>query len=806
MDPISHKTRTCLEWNELLTHLANLCHTSRGKAAAAELPLWDDPARVEQELDLVSEARASHDRGEPLPFGSISDLTAAMARLEKEGALEAEVLLQFAETLEGGARLRRFIQGRLEEYPCLWREARQIAALDDVSSTLRESFDERGELADHASAELGPLRRKARDLHQGLTRRMRTIMEEPHISRHLQDTFYTQREERYVLPVRTDSGSAVKGIVHGSSSSGATIFVEPQEVVELNNKLKVAEMEVAREEYRILSGLCAMVRDELDAIAANQQVLSGLDLVNARARLSVAMSANRPRLSEGGEVYLQAMHHPLMTLSAKEVVRNDLELRPDTGLIITGPNAGGKTVCLKTLGLCCLMLKAGMHVPAGPDSRLPLYEGVFTEMGDDQSIEDSLSTFTAHLGNLLDFLEAAGPRTLVLLDEIGVGTDPQEGAALAQALLEQFIQTGGQLVVTTHFDRLKSLPVTDERFANASVGFDLTRMQPTYRLHTGVPGSSGALNVARRLGLHPEVAERAAQLLSGKGQDLAVLLTDLAEERTRLEEERQELSRATAATRKEQRRLADQQRRLEEKGQKALGEAYALALRELKLARRELERASVLLRRPKEKLTRERVRQADRQVSKAAALVTAHEPRRPSDGRAPKPEELVKGTRVLVPHLGGTGNILEPPQRKKVFVQMNGGLKIQVSVDQLSIPLGKAPRSKPKAAPKNPRSARGKAEPTLTEGAPVDVVPVRTPQTTLDVRGMRVDEALAEVDRFLDRSLRTSEVAVFIIHGHGTGALRSAIREFLAEHGLVENMHAADVRHGGDGVTVVWLD
>ncbi len=802
MDPISIKTRTCLEWNDLLAHLAALCHTSRGRAAAERLPLWDDPRRVELELDLVSEARGLHDQGEPLPFGSISDLTTALTRLDKEGTLEAEVLLQLAETFEGASRLRSFLQGRLELCPCLWREARDIAALDDVSSTLREAFDDRGELADHASAELGPLRRKALSLHKTLTKRMRTIMEEPHISKHLQDTFYTQREERFVLPVRTDSGSAVKGIVHGSSASGATIFVEPQEVVELNNKLKVAEMEVTREEFRILAGLCAMVRDELGPIRTNLEVLQRLDVVDARALLSVSLQAHRPRLSENGEVHLQAMHHPLMTLSGKEVVKNDLELSPDQALIVTGPNAGGKTVCLKTLGLCCLMLKAGMHLPAGPDSRLPLFDNVLTEMGDDQSIEQSLSTFTAHLHNLLDFLESSRPGALVLLDEIGVGTDPQEGAALAQALLEQFMQTGAQLVVTTHFDRLKSLPVTDERFANASVGFDLSRMQPTYRLHSGIPGSSGALDVARRLGLAPEVAERAAQLLSGKGQDLAVLLSDLAEERTRLEEERAQLAEAKTAVKQQKRNLEASKRRLEEQGQKALGQAHGQALNELKRARRELERVQILLRRPKEKLTKDMIKQADRQISGAAGKVRTHEPRKAADSRTPEPGELVKGTRVLVKHMGGTGEVLEPPQRKKVTVIMEGGLKVHVTLDQVSIPLGGAKKKKSKPGPRP--AARDRHAPAPLPVVPV--VPVRTHANTLDVRGMRVDEALAEVDRFVDRGLRAAETCVFIIHGHGTGALRSAIREHLAGEDVVENLHAADVRDGGDGVTVVWLD
>ena len=798
---ISAKTCACLDWAELLELLARRCQTARGQQLARALPFLSHRPAVELELDLVAEARALRDQDEPLRLGSVTDLREPLGRLKKEGALEAEVLLQIAQTLEGGARLRRFLQARLDLAPCLWREAGALAPLDDLSAAIRESFDENGDLSDEASPELGPLRRKARELHARLIRQMRGLMEQPHIAKFLQDTFYTQRQERYVLPVRTDSGSAVKGIVHGSSASGATMFVEPQEVVELNNKLKVIELQVAREELRILLELSAMVGQEAAAIQRNLDVLERLDVVEARAQLAADLDACRPQICDEGQAsYLQQMHHPLMTLAGKQqVVRNDLTLTPDQALIITGPNAGGKTVALKTLGTCALMLRAGMHLPAGPDSRLPLFASVLTEMGDDQSLEQNLSTFTAHLGNLLDFLEAARPGALILLDEIGVGTDPQEGAALAQALLEQLVDSGAQLVVTTHFERLKSLPVTDTRFANAAVGFDMEQMQPTYRLHPGIPGSSGALDVARRLGLDPAIAERASQLLEGRAQDLAQLLTALAGERTRLEQQRQQLEQATAAAQRQQELARQERRRLEQEGQKALELAHRQAMDQLLLARRELERARQQLKRPA-RLDPQQLRQTDRKISGAAGRIRQHEPRSEAQARPARADELVPGARVLVPQLGGVGEVVDAPSRKKVTVRMEGGLKTQVKVDSVQIPTGAAAKKK-KAQQQRAHQPEKQALPQPSNDAPV-----RYPGNTLDLRGQRVDEALAAADRFLDNALRDGEMVVFVIHGHGSGALRAAVREYLAGHRAVTRFEAAGHREGGDGVTLVWME
>lgn len=795
---VGEKTSLALGWQDLLERLAGLCSTTRGQERARALRLLPSAEKVEEELDVVAEARVLHDRGEPLPFGGIADIRGALRRLEKEGSLEGPSLLELARTLKGGARLARFLRDRKEAAPGLARLAAGVTALDGVSGPILEAFDEGGTLSDSASAELGRLRRDLAELHDRLARRMRGLMEQPSIAKFLQDHFYTQREERYVLPVRTDAGPAVEGIVHGSSASGATLFIEPQEVVGLNNELKVAEIAVAREEARILADLSAMVGEEWRAIETNLGLLEELDVIDARARLAGRLEAHRPRLASKGHLRLLAMRHPLMVLGGLKVVPNDIELPAQRTLVVSGPNAGGKTVCLKSLGLCALMVRAGMHLPVGPDSEIPFYESVFADMGDDQSIERNLSTFTAHLDHLQEFLREARPGALILLDEVAVGTDPEEGAALAQALLETLLEAGPQVVVTTHYERLKGLAVVDPRFANASVGFDLERLSPTYRLHLGVPGSSGALAVARRVGLPSRLVDRAASLLNRGAQELSALLTALAGQRTKLEEQ----ERALATTRAEAQVLMERQRseleRLRERERQAVQGAFREAVEELKRARQELQRVQALLRRPP---TKERLDQADRQVSAAAATIRKHEPREAAEGRTARAEDLTPGVRVLVDALGGVGEVVEPPQRGKVTVRV-GGIRAQVALEQVRLPAQTETRKR-RVTPVP--FARENPEPPRESSASAPHTPIRTDAATLDVRGFRVDEAVAEADKFLDRALLAGEEALFVIHGHGTGALRSALRAHWVGLEFVDRIQPAERKDGGDGVTVVWL-
>ncbi len=803
------KTLRELGWPDLLAHLADACHTDAGRRAATDLlPERDEVALM---LERVTEARGLHEAGHPLPFGSIFTIDQALKRLAKEGSLAAETLVKVAQTLRSIDQLRRFLRRRGDDAPRLHTIATSLTELEPVWGPIADAFDETGLLADHASDDLGRLRRRASELHNRLTTRMKGLLDSPTYTRHLQDRFYTQRGDRYVLPLRAGSGAEVKGIVLGSSSSGATLFVEPQEVVELNNQLKVAETEVRREEARILAELSGYVQEELPAIHQNLELVTLLDQINARARLAIKTQASCPQIADDGALRLRSVRHPLMVLAGVEVVPNDLLLRPGQSLIVSGPNAGGKTVFLKAAGLCALMLRAGLHLPVAPDSRLPLFEEVLTDIDDDQSIERNLSTFTAHVQNMVSFIARANANSLVLLDEIATGTDPGEGVALAQAMLERLADSRTLAIVTTHYERLKALALTDDRFANASVGFDFERLQPTFRLHPDLPGSSCALAVARRVGLAAELAERAEALMAGEDSDLARLLDELGGKQTELETQRDALARAEQVARGREREYADKLEVLRHRGKQQLQRAHQEALTEIKEARAELQRVRAALRR---EASRERLKDAERLVSAAAARIAPHEPRAGEppgldEQRPVDPARLKPGVSVYVERLGGLAEVLELHTRGRLTVR-RGSLRAQVTIGEVRLPSKRERRR----ARRDTQAAEDDSRPSsparskLGDGPrpkDLDHPPVRTPDITLDARGMRVDEALDEADKFVDRALLADSDVLYIVHGYGSGALRGALRAHLSHSDAIRDLRAGRRDEGGDAVTVLWL-
>ena len=801
------KARADLGWDLLLAQLASRCHTARGSDGARALPLLDDVTAIRARLDEVSEAKALHDAGSPMAFGGVVELEPSLGRAEKGGHLEGTELREIGATLAAGAGLRRLLSARSTLAPRLAGRAARIVELAGVSGPIEDSFDDAGRLVDHASPALGGLRRRAAALHEELARRARGLLEDPAIEPHLQDRFYTQREERYVVPVRADARSRVKGIVHGTSGSGQTVFVEPEEIVDLNNRLKLAELEVADEERRILGELTLLVKDALPAIRGNLDVLTALDLLDAAARLSIDLAGRSPEIAEpsdegGARIDLRNLRHPLMVLAGTRVVPNDVLLERGGTLVISGPNAGGKTVALKATGLLALMARAGLHVPAQEGSSLPIFDPVLTDIGDDQSLERNLSTFSAHVENLKRFLALASPSALVLLDEVAVGTDPAEGAALAQAVLEALADRGATVIVTTHYDRLKALAARGEggRFRNASVGFDLEQLAPTYQLHLGVPGASGAIVVARRLGLPAPIAARASALGGSASQGLEELLRAVDVERRRLAAEVAALAEERAAVERELRRVerlsVEAEARLRDARQAAHDEAVAA----LQKARGELDRTRRGLRNADEKA----VVEARREIDRAAKEVHSRAPVQAAPaGRPLDPDELGPGVEVLVPRLAGRGLVLAAPRDGKVAVQM-GSLKLTVEVAELLAPDKAAPRG-----PK-PRIARvqgdlERAVASMAPGSGVAPSAVRTTSNTCDLRGERVDAALAIAEKFVDDALRRNEEVVFFVHGHGTGALRSALRERLSESPGIASVRPGGPAEGGDGVTMATL-
>jgi DNA mismatch repair protein MutS2 len=815
---IPDKTIADLSWGKLLEELARRAQTPRGQAQARSLTLYDDIDAARARLEEIGEARALRDIGEPLPlFGAdwgVRNIDEALLRSSKGGALDPQGLRDVAQTLVAGARTRQHLV-RHDMTPRLLGRAALISDLDDVSGAIGDAFEE-GQgtvrLRDRASPALGGLRRNALRIREELERKLERLLDGTHIAPHLQDRFFTQREDRYVVPIRVDARSQVRGIVHGTSQSGQTVFVEPEDLVDLNNRLKLAELEVAEEERRILSELSRLVAEALGQIQVNLEVLTVLDVIDAGARLAIDLRATPPELcalDEAGDldtvkIDLRRARHPLMVLAElghdqpRQIIANDIVVDVGKTLVVSGPNAGGKTVALKLCGLLMLMARAGLHVPAQEGSQLPWLDAVLSDIGDDQSIERDLSTFSAHVLALKSFLQGAHRGMLVLLDEVAVGTDPAEGAALAQAVLEALAERGATAIVTTHYDRLKALPTQDERFVNASVGFDLERLQPTYELHLGVPGASGAIRVAQRLGVDGDICARATEL-AGQGQaSLEQLLVDL-------ESERQRIAGAREATEVAQRQAERAHDEAEERARRAKAEleharrgAHDEAVETLRRARAELDRTATVLKRAGGKVTAASVSEAKQKIAEAAKTVHERAPKpEPPPGRAASVEDLKAGVEVWVARLNGRATVLGSPKGKQVAVQA-GALKLNVAVEELRIVSG--PPSQKSARARRGHNAFEVAAPPREER-----VVQRGGYNSIDVRGERVDAAMGLAEKFLDDALRTGQEAVFVIHGHGTGALREALRVQLTRFPGVSAVRAATPEEGGDGVTVIML-
>jgi DNA mismatch repair protein MutS2 len=813
------KTLDDLGWPTYVDHWAKRCATARGAACVRGFALFADAAAARARAAEISEARGLSARDAKLPLGGIADIAASIDRVRKAAALDAAELVAVATTGQALGKLRVHLRDHAAVCAKLAARGEAIADLGHVYLPILEAFDADGKLVDHASDALGPLRRALAAIKAQLEKRMGALVTDERFAPYLQDVYYTQREDRYVLPVRTDGKGFVRGIVHGTSQSGQTLFIEPEEIVDLNNRAKLAEAEVLDEERRILIKFSGWVAEEADGFAAALVVAETLDVIASASIIADDTVGNEPIIADAPRVGLLHARHPLMLLAERRCVANDITVAAGTTLLISGPNAGGKTVALKTVGLAALMVRCGHHVTAESGSVMGWFPDVRTDIGDAQSLENDLSTFSGHMVNLRDVLATAGSGSLILIDEIAVGTDPEQGAALAQAVLEALAARGVTSIVTTHYERLKALGATDDRFANASVGFDLARLEPTFKLHLGAPGSSGALAMAQRMGIASAVVERARDLMGPQVVKVEELLASVADQRRRIEEERAALLAELEAAEAERAAIRSQRDKTLARYEKQTRAAHGEALTALKAARREIDevRREVKARLAAEAApTLDDVRDATRRLATPGAEVARYEPRRPlPPGTPARADQLATGTPVIVPRLGRAEVVGVLPE-DKVEVRV-GAMRAVVPIGDVLLDthrnarragLGKRPEAGPSMFPGDAPPPPVPAEP----GVPlVDGVPAggksgaRTFDTTLDVRGNRVDDAVAQVDRFVDESLLAGRDAIFVVHGHGTGALRSAIRTHLKTHKAIEKLRAGEQNEGGDGVTVAFL-
>jgi DNA mismatch repair protein MutS2 len=795
-DPCPPKTHSDLEWGRILASLAERCAGPLGRELASALPFAESREQVRAFLTQSAEAVRLLEDGRPLPVGEVDDVHDAIERARVGGVLSPAELRSLGRMLGSARALRRFLASRREELPALFDACSTDPTLDDVADEIATSFEPDGTLADRASPRLRELRGEWHAARQRMLARMEDMM--ARYESVLQDRFVTEREGRWVLPVRSDAHERFPGIVHATSASGATLFVEPRAVVPMGNRLKVLEAEVKREEEAVYARLTAVVAEALPSVEASARALALADVRAAGAKLAHDLALVFPEVVGEPRLELKSARHPLLALDLPSVVPSDLALEAGRAMVVSGPNAGGKTVALKTMGLAVLMTRAGLPVACAEGSSIGLFDVVLTDVGDDQSLQKNLSTFSAHVSNLTAILLDTTHGALVLLDELAGGTDPREGEALAAGVLDSLCARGGAVAATTHYEGLKALALGDERFVNASVGFDLTTMTPTFRLAMGIPGSSSALAVARRFGMPSTVIERAERFLTREEHNFEALVKKLHDERAALE-----LARAAAEDREREAqhtrtRLDAELEAARSREKRALGDEARELMERLRRAREELRGAQARLR--AKRVEPEALREAERtieRVSSEVAIGGSLEPLVTRVDDAPRDlvraGELRRGTRVWVTRLRAEADVVEVLAGEQVRVAA-GPLKLTVAASELRTATRLDPPSRPLV-----RSAVAAPE------RPAEEPPLQTRDNTCDLRGLRVDDAVAMATTFLDRALNEGLRAVFLLHGYGTGVLREAVRKELAHSAYVARFRAADAGQGGEGVTVVWL-
>ena len=801
------KTYQTLELNKILAKLATYAAFSASQALLEDLEPTthlDEALRRQQE---TTEARDLLEERSNLSIGGARDVRPHTEGARRGVLLNATQLNEIKATLQSSALMRRTILQLQDRFPLLADYAYNLQDGKRIVDAITLVINDQGEILDSASPALARIRSDLRVAHDRLHQKLQAIVNSNANAPFLQEAIITMRNGRYVIPIKADARGAIKGIVHDQSSSGATLFIEPMATVEINNNIRELELAEDEEIRRILMALTEMVGGESEAIVLTVNMLAALDAAFAKAKYAGALRASPPQLVgfdpnnvPGSTIKLYAARHPL--LDPHKVVPIDVDLDDETYvLVITGPNTGGKTVALKTVGLLAMMAQCGLHIPATEDSTLTVFESIYADIGDEQSIEQSLSTFSSHLKNIIQILKTADDKSLILLDELGAGTDPTEGAAIARALLNEFLQRGVTTFATTHYPELKLYAHSTPAVRNASVEFDVETLSPTYRLIIGLPGRSNALAIAKRLGLNNAIIDEARSYVGESDLTADNLLDEIHRAR---DEIRQTQSRVVK-TESEARSLRDQLQtrldRIEEERAQILEQAREEAENELETLRNEIQRlkrrmGSMAARTSDEPSPSQVVRELETEARVLNEMMREPVKRRPKKAPRVKPaqeEEILRrglriGDRVFVPNLNAEGEIVSMQSGDNVEVQV-GPLRVRADADTLEWRSGK---KKVKDEETHPAAA-------------ISAPSVDSPGMELHLRGFMVEDAIPAVDEYIDQAYLAGLPWVNIVHGRGTGALRKAIRDHLRNHPLVKEYSKAPENQGGDGVTVVKL-
>ncbi|WP_366053602.1 endonuclease MutS2 [Microcoleus sp. PH2017_34_RAT_O_A] len=862
---IQSETLELLEWPRLCQHLATFAATKLGVAAALDLQIPATQAQTAELLAQTQEAYQLESRaGGALSFEGIQDIGSTLQRAELQGLLGGEELLAIATTLAGARQLRRIIDSA-PDVPTLKELASQLRTYPEIEQEIHRCIDDRAQVADRATPKLAGIRVQMRQLRDRIYQILQGILQRQ--SNAVQEQVITQRSSRFVIPVKAPQKDAIPGIVHDSSASGATLYVEPHNTVNLNNQMRqLLRQEQAEEEAvrRALTEQVAAVKPDLDRLVV---VVTTIDLAAAKARYGYWLQANPPKFIDLGEpelapknteklddenssdenldeeqpeksqvlirnlrspITLRQLRHPLLVWQQQHeqgfaVVPVDLTISPQIRVVaITGPNTGGKTVTLKTLGLAAVMAKTGMFVAAREPVELPWFDNILADIGDEQSLQQSLSTFSGHIRRIpipnsqfpipnsqfpipnsqfpIPNSQFPIPKSLVLLDEVGAGTDPSEGSALAIALLQYLAQHSLLTVATTHFGELKALKYQDARFENASVEFDDSSMQPTYRLLWGIPGRSNALTIAKRLGLLASIVDEAQTYVGGASQDVNQVIAGLEAQRRRQETKAREATQLLHQTEKLHKEVSQKAAALQER-ERELKIAQEVAVNEA-IGSAKSEIAQIIRRLQAGDQTAQNAQIATETLNQISQkhLPSRKQPAKPKPGFMPK-----TGDRIRIPSLGQTAEVLSGPDANEELSVRFGIMKMTVKLTEIESLDGQKPETKAQLAKVAAQAAAtAKAKQAASEPAkPNPEIAIRTANNSIDLRGARVSDAEIEIDRALSKAVEYG--ALWIIHGKGTGQLRRGVHEFLDSHPQVSRYELASQKEGGGGVTLVYL-
>jgi DNA mismatch repair protein MutS2 len=784
---MQERTLTKLEYNKIITRLAEFTSFGGGRELAEGLLPSPSMADAVARLAETTEAKDILRLYPLFSLGAVRDIKSSLHQVEIGGVLDTEALLRIADMCRACRLTKTFFSDIKGSYPITSSLGKSLSILKTIETAVEKAIAQDGSINDNASPGLAQIRKKSRVAAQRIKERLDSLIKNPATQKFLQEPIVTIRDNRYVVPVKQEYRAQVPGIVHDMSASGASIFVEPMAVMELNNDLQKLVREEEEEIAAILRGLTLVVGSFADDLTANLAKMAQLDFIFAKARLSNEMDGTAPKINDQGFIRMLKARHPL--IDAAQVVPIDVRLeRNINAMVITGPNTGGKTVTLKTVGLLTLMALAGLHIPTEDGSDISFFGQIFADIGDEQSIEQNLSTFSSHMVNIINILAAADTHSLVLLDELGAGTDPTEGAALAMAILEHLKKLGAKIVATTHYSELKAFAYNNPGFINASVEFDIATLSPTYRLTMGIPGKSNAFEISRRLGIEEEIIMAATEFVSAEDVQVAHLLANLEDLRAQVAEEK-------AETQKQAAKIREQEGLVQAKGHHAEAEATEI-IRKANMesqkiiaetiAKSETIYKEMMTRMDDEKTAQKAFTESKRKLKTWQEQLAEDLPEPVFEGEAPKKVDI--GDYVYLPKLNQHGVVLTlPDSGNEVAVQV-GVLKIMIPLADLRLA-----EEKPqiKSHIKSGQTGIEKSLHTRPE---------------INLHGMDAVSAIQMLEKYLDDAFIANIKTVRVIHGRGMGILRAAVSEYLTKHRLVKGFRAGDYNEGGIGVTVVELD